>query len=294
MVIKPIAAGLLLLALMVAAPAQASQIAFVRDGEIYSMKPDGSTVRQVTSLGPDGAAVFESWSPDNRRLVFDRTSDAGPAEVWIVDADGAGLHRLLDDPGYEDFVPSYAPDGGHVLFSRCPQVDGTGCGVYRVRTDGTHLTAITPIQLEISDWAPIASPDGRTIAFGSFSRGGLAATTYVMNADGTGIHPIGPPELELFPGEWAPDGSRLALVSHCCHPQNGDIFTVKPNGAARRNLTDSPDENEFSPTWSPRGDAIAFERSLPDFSDSDVYVMRADGSHVTLIQQHARFPRWSH
>lgn len=294
MVTKPIAAGLLLLALMVAAPAQASQIAFVRDGEIYSMKPDGSTVRQVTSLGPDGAAVFESWSPDARRLVFDRTTDDGPAQLWIINADGTGLHRLLDDPGYDDWVPSYAPDGRHVLFSRCPQVEGMGCAIYRVRTDGSHLTPITHVQLEVADWAPVASPDGRRIAFGSFSRNGVLATTYVMNADGSDIHAIGPPALQLFPGEWAPDGSRLALYSNCCHPENSNVFTVKPNGAARHNLTNDPDVNDVLPTWSPQGDAIAFERDRPDFSDEDVYVMRADGSHVALIQQHARFPRWSH
>src|SRR5256885_16043084 len=104
MVIKPLAAGLLLLALMVTAPAQASQIAFVRDGEVYTMRPDGSGARQVTSIGPDSEALYESWSPDAGRLVFVARAADGPARIWVVNADGTGLRRLLDDPGYDDWV----------------------------------------------------------------------------------------------------------------------------------------------------------------------------------------------
>src|SRR4051794_11526357 len=228
MVIKPLAAGLLLLALILAAPASASRIAFIRDSDVYTMRPDGGAVRQLTRVGPDRSALFESWSPGADRLVFDVGSPDDPIQMWTMDADGGGQRRLLDDPGYDDFVPSFAPDGRHVVFSRCSQVEGMGCGIYRVRTDGTHLHAITHIQLEVSDWAPAYSPDGRTIAFGSFSRDGVLATTYVMRPDGSDIHPIGPPELQLFPGEWAPGGSRLALYSNCCHPENSDVFTVKP------------------------------------------------------------------
>jgi TolB protein len=293
MVVKPLAAGLLLLALIAAAPAQAGRIAFVRDADVYTMGPDGGDVLKLTSLGPDRSALFENWSADARRIVFDVASPDTPIRIWTMDADGGHPRMLLDDPGYDDFVPSFAPDGRHVVFSRCPQVEGMGCGIYRVRTDGTHLRAITRIQLEVSDWAPAYAPDGRTIVFGSFSRDGVLATTYVMHADGSHIHPIGPPELQLFPGEWSPDGSRLALYSNCCHPENSDVFTLKPTGKGRRNLTDSPSENDVLPTWSPHGDAIAFERDRPDFSDADVYVMHADGSRVALIQEHARSPRWA-
>jgi Tol biopolymer transport system component len=55
----------------------------------------------------------------------------------------------------------------------------------------------------------------------------------------------------------------------------------------------TPDENDNAPTWSPDGDRIVFERDRPDFSGGDAYVMRADGSHVTLIQTYARYPNWS-
>jgi len=257
------------------------------------MKPDGSAVRQLTSLPADTGAAFDAWSPDGRQIAFDRFPPDAPAQIWVMNVDGSGEHLLLDDPSYDDFTPSFSPDGRFVAFVRCGQVEGVGCAIYRVRSDGTHLKAITHFQLEVSDWAPTYSPDGGTIAFGSFARGGVIAATYLMDADGTHIRRITPPELQLLGGDWSPDGSRLTTGSNCCNPQNGDIFTFKPNGKGLTQLMNTPNENDVGSSWAPTGDSIAFERVNPALTDSDVYVMRADGSHVTLIQTHARYPNWS-
>jgi Tol biopolymer transport system component len=291
---RSIGAALILAALALAAPAQASRIAFVRDGDVYTMKPDGTQVRRLTTQPAGTGAAFDAWSPDGRRLAFDRFPPDAPAQVWLMNADGSGQHRLLDDPSHDDFTPSFSPDGRFVVFARCGQVEGVGCAIYRVRTDGTQLKGITHFQLEISAWAPAYSPDGRTIAFGSFSRGGVVAATYLMNADGSHVRPLPtPPELQLLSGDWSPDGARLAANSNCCNPQNGDIWTITANGRGLTQLMDTPDENDIGPTWSPDGDRLVFERIHPDVSDSDVYVMRADGSQVRLIQTHARYPNWS-
>jgi Tol biopolymer transport system component len=114
-----------------------------------------------------------------------------------------------------------------------------------------------------------------------------------MHADGTHIRRITPPDLQILGGDWSPDGSRLTAGSNCCNPSNGDIWTFKPNGERPTQLMDTPDENDVGSSWSPDGRAIAFERVNPEFTDSDVYVMRADGRGVRLIQAHARYPSWS-
>jgi Tol biopolymer transport system component len=293
---RSIGIALILAALALAAPAQAanSRIAFIRDDNVYTMKPDGSAVRQLTSRPADTGAAFDAWSPDGRQIAFDRFPPDAPAQIWVMNADGSGQHRLLADPSYDDFIPSFSPDGRFVVFARCGDVEGVGCAIHRVRVDGTHLTAITHFQREISDWAPTYSPDGRTIAFGSFARGGVIASTYLMDADGSHIRPLGiPPELQFLGGDWSPDGSRLASGSNCCNPQNGDVWTVKPNGKGLTQLMNTPDENDFGGTWSPNGDALVFERTNPELTDSDAYVMHADGSHMRLIQPHARYPNWS-
>jgi TolB protein len=293
MTIRAISSVLILGALALAAPAQASRIAFIRDGDVYTMKPDGSSVRQLTALAPDSSAAFDTWSPDGRRIAFTLFPPDAHPQIWVMNADGSKRHMLLDDPLHADFTPSFSPDGRHVIFARCPELEGLGCAIFRVRSDGRRLTAITPFRADLVDWAPVYSPDGRSIAFGSFDRGGVAAATYVMKADGSHIRRVSLPALQLLPAVWSPDGSRLASGSNCCNPNLGDIFTYKPNGSGLTQLMDTPDENDVFPTWSPSGRAIAFERVNAETTDSDVYVMRADGRHVRLIQRHARYPSWS-
>ena len=72
-------------------------IAFVRAGDVYSVRPDGSGQRQLTSGAElDSAPIV---SPDGRSVVFERrASDGGPADLYTVRALGGGL-RASDHLG---------------------------------------------------------------------------------------------------------------------------------------------------------------------------------------------------
>jgi hypothetical protein len=67
------AAGLVVI---LATPAEATfpgkngRIAFILGPDVYTMNPDGGDVKQLTNLGPDGGAFWESWSPDGKQIVF--------------------------------------------------------------------------------------------------------------------------------------------------------------------------------------------------------------------------------
>lgn len=80
-----------------------SRIAFGSNREgggrlnLFTAKPDGSDVRQLTWFDPPGEAGDTSWSPDGSQIAFE--VDAGgngqsdpnvPAEIWIVPSDGSG------------------------------------------------------------------------------------------------------------------------------------------------------------------------------------------------------------
>ncbi len=137
--LKLIGGALILAALALAAPAQASRIAFIRDDNVFTMKPDGSAVRQLTSLPADTGAAFDAWSPDGRQIAFDRFPPDAPAQIWVMNADGSAQHLLLDDPSYDDFTPSFSPDGRFVIFTRCR----AGRGAWAARSTASAPMART-------------------------------------------------------------------------------------------------------------------------------------------------------
>jgi TolB protein len=65
---------------------------------------DGRTPRTIATLATDarGSRVDPepAWSPDGRLVVFKqlRPRATGPADLWIVNADGRGRHRLTSSP----------------------------------------------------------------------------------------------------------------------------------------------------------------------------------------------------
>ena len=69
-------------------------IAFVRGGDIYSMRPDGSGQRQLTS-GPELDAAAARLARTARYVVFERRAAAGaPRDLYTVGIDGGGPHAL--------------------------------------------------------------------------------------------------------------------------------------------------------------------------------------------------------
>ena len=281
-------------ALVPAAPASATfpgsngRIAFVQSSNVYTMEPDGSGVRQLTSLPPGSAAQFVGWSPTGRRLVFDVTPPDASAQLWLMHANGSGQRLLLDDPGYDDLDASFSPDGASVIFSRCQ----TTCAIYRIATDGGGLTALTPFDPAVVDFQSPYSPDGTTIAFGRFSSDFTAGAIDLMNADGSNVRRLTPLELGAADPDWSPDGSTLVFTTHCCDPQNAELWTIRADGTQLTQLTASVNLHDFQPSWSPAGDAIAFARGAPAAAHSGIYVMRRDGSRAKMIERGGAAPRW--
>jgi Tol biopolymer transport system component len=75
-----------------------------------------------------------------------------------------------------------------------------------------------------------------------------------------------------------------------CHT---DIYTVGADGSGVQRLTNDA-ASSSNPTWSPDGTRILFDRANPAVStESDVWVMNADGSAETLLAANGTTPAWS-
>lgn len=131
--------------------------------QIYTVKPDGSNLRQLTHLGAGHNAFDPHWSPDGHWVAYVSDIAGGPA-VWVMRADGTGNHQLVSDPGYDHFSPSWSPDGQRLVFSRCSQFLRT-CALAVVRSDGAGLRVLVGGNWNFGQ--PVWSPDGRWLAYTS-------------------------------------------------------------------------------------------------------------------------------
>jgi dipeptidyl aminopeptidase/acylaminoacyl peptidase len=96
-------------------PGKNGRIAFINGPDVYTMNTDGSDVGQLTNLGPDRSAFFESWSPDGKQIAFTIFSANAPGQLWIMNADGNNKHLLLAESDFDNERPSFTPDGSSVL-----------------------------------------------------------------------------------------------------------------------------------------------------------------------------------
>jgi Tol biopolymer transport system component len=265
-------------------PGKNGRIAFIMGPDLYTMNPDGSGVKQLTSLGNTGTVSWEGWSADGSQIVFDvYAPNQGPGALWLMNADGTNRHLLLKESAFDEENPSFSPDGTQVAFSKCKLPDFQPCAMYRIGVDGGGLTAITHFSsnVDLVDGSAAYSPDGNTIAFANFSRGGIIAAEYLMNADGTNIRQLTAPVLEAsFDPDWSPDGTRIVFSTRAFYPPNTitpQLWVTTTDGMGATQLTfPGVSAADTFVSWSPQGNAIVFERD--NATGSALYVLNLDGA----------------
>jgi TolB protein len=138
--------------------------------------------------------------------------------------------------------------------------------------------------------APRWSPDGRSIAYTSYRRGG--ANLFISNIFQGTLDEVtkGDKVGENWLPAWSPDGTKLAFSS--TRDGNPEIYVVNRDGSGLRRITTNP-SIDITPTWSPSGTQIAF---TSDRSGSpQIYVVGADGLNLSkkTSEAYADRPTWS-
>ena len=105
-----------------------------------------------------------------------------------------------------------------------------------------------------------------------------------MNSDGSQQGAIPTPTINRDPA-WSANGKKLAFIGY--HPNTvlGDeLYVISADGSGRVRLT-SDAGTKRSPSWSPDGTRIAYEKD-------GIQIARADGSGTTFLVAGVR-PSWS-
>lgn len=167
-----------------------SRFAFIRDGNAWTAKRDGTDTRSVTSL-PLGGASSVAWSPDGRWLAVGATHG-----LWLVQPDGAGSRwfGLGLDESILDF--GWSPSARKVAVSIYTDGRAAPQKSYVDLIDSTGLPTVRLDRLTVPSW----SPDSRFLAATNPQDYGHGTRDLVlMNEDGSGGRVLqGPPTLDPF------------------------------------------------------------------------------------------------
>jgi Tol biopolymer transport system component len=256
--------------------------------QLFTVRPDGTGRRQITHF-TDSDAVSAEWSPDGRRIAFERDFP-DHALILTMNADGSDK-RTLTPSGLQG-MPAYSPDGATIVFDRTLGEEGKPSfddALWLMDTRGGNLRRLTakqaPGHFKI-EGQPAFAPDGRSVVF-SRTESDTRSATFIVNADGAGERQLSPWDLGSFQTHFSPDGSLIAFNSYPdAHPQgvSSNVFVMNADGTGLHALTHLTGgvRNAGMGSFSPDGRSIAFakwtlKKDGPDFS---VWTMRADGSRV--------------
>lgn len=287
------------------------------NGEIYTMRLDGSDVQQLTASSRHLFSKGPDWSPDGRWIAY---GSAGNGLV-VMRSDGSDPTVVAKNACAEsdrntcpgDHQPSWSPDGQWLVFGRghdetadCPGREMCA-SLWLVRRDGSGLRRLTTTGRE-----PHWSPDGQRIVFVdgtgssnpacSFVERNCPAPLFTIRPDGTDRRPLG---LVGDHPRWSPDGRSILYGSQPAG-QPHDLYVSDAHGKQVRRVTHGPGASGGG-AWSPDGTWIVYHyladntHHLADNTSSDndyeIYLRRADGTgtaqRLTTSRDYDLLPRFS-
>jgi Tol biopolymer transport system component len=263
-----------------------------RAGQLWRIQVATGEKRKVS----DGDAVQPSWSPHGQRIAYWAYTRGDPQrDIWTIPAGGGTPVPVTADAAV-DWNPVWSPDGRWLYFG---SDRGGSMNLWRVEMDEASGKVLGPPESLTLGGAGFRGPmslsaDGRRFA-------------YTERTDTSNIERIrfdrekavaaGPPDpvtrgsQQVQYMDLSPDGEWLAFNSY--GGKQEDIYMIRTDGSARRQLTDDPAKDR-GPRWSPDGRHIAFYSARG--GKYDVWVLGADGTGLRQITGTGRsgaMPAWS-
>ncbi|MFQ6041979.1 MAG: TolB family protein [Candidatus Poribacteria bacterium] len=262
--------------------------------DIYTLNPDGTGLTQLTE---DGMSMRPKWALNGRFIAY--VSGVGSSQnLCVMSKDGSEKKELLKNQiKINDFW--WSPDSSAILVSVETRVQDKPEG-YVVFVDGKrkerfghpkwtrgwnhwdahqakvlnphpHLLSALPEKVSWPKW----SLDNRYIAF---TTEGILAIADVESVSATGkwfLQRNEPPCNKIE--EWSNDGKKILFYA------NGYICSAEVEKDRLTNMANLSMTRGFHATWNGDGTRVAFASKPPGRSNSEVYIMDADGSNLNRI-----------
>jgi Tol biopolymer transport system component len=213
--------------------------------DVYTVRADGS---DLTNLTGDSNGSNPYWSPDGKRIAFNRTIGS-TSKVFLMDADGSNFVQLTDDGDFNKLVAfeegrefgfdAWSPDGRKLVIVKFND-DRTNIGEWmKIYVLDVETKIQTPLT---SDWggyqSPAWSPDGEHIAFTSITTDEQGepkrVSVQVVGADGNNLVDL----TESLPDDefsslnyWSLDGQSVFFTSRELASKTEKFHEAKLDGS---------------------------------------------------------------
>jgi TolB protein len=263
-------------------------------GTLYSIRPDGSGRRAITSAPEDASP---DWAPDGSKIVFTLPHDQGPpfCSVALVNPDGTGLTNLsLGQTGCE-IDPAFSAGGRRIVFIHFDDRADTE-NIWTMNLTGDDRHRLTN-RRDSGTMDPNVSPNGRWITFVR-GRSDTAKALFRMRSDGTHIRRLTPFRWDVFGSkhDWSPDGRLIVLTRDADRAEAGrsaNLVTIHPDGSHAKRLTHfkGGTSHAFAGSFAPNGKRIVLRLQKGD--RYAIATIRRDGGKLRRLTRMTRvMPRY--
>jgi Tol biopolymer transport system component len=287
--------------------------------ELRTVDATGGTPLRIAG-GDEGDGPFPapfsapSWSADGSLIAFAGSGsvDLRSNAVYLVNADGTGLHRVPGTPG--GLYPVLSPDGHTLAFSRVRErvralpngeerIVYRGYSIWLLDMNGGAPRQLTPWRNGVLDYPSSFSPDGSTLAISrererkrSKGIGFNRLSAVAIRVDGSGASVLARNAMEPV---YSPDGARLALIAMgkrrtvdrpgtTVRYTETELAVARADGSELKKLTKTP-AVELQLSWDPSSQRLAYTH-VPIFPVDSLFENRnsimqinADGSCRTRV-----------
>lgn len=238
--------------------------------DLVLWNPEMGAERALTQT-PRREERWPAWAPRGSRLVYAFRGGQPGAGIVLLDAiDEAANRKLLaEEDGAHYFLrPSFAPDGESVVVQRRSR-DAASSKLWLLAENAEPRPLTTD-----PSWTEIKAHftrDGARVLFSRRPAAGGAHDVASVDRDGGDLRlHASTDRADDHSARPSPARDEFAFVSD--RAGNGDVYLAALAGGAPRNLTRSPDRNEFAPRWSPDGElvvviAVPAETDAPQLAD---------------------------
>lgn len=280
------------------------QIVFARgdvDGEDFF----GISVINANRTGETPLTHFfdlqPTWSPNGREIIFSRSENSGPLQIYIMDSRGRNARSISGD-NFNDRHSAWSPDGHRIAFVHTKALGEPA--IYTMNVDGENRVRLSNCHAESR---PTWSPDGTQIAYshkGDLYVVDIEAFLAAKEATPPKVEPEPEPEPEVEPKpEPTPEPQpepetkpheTLHTDQRQYQPPQAPVANPLGIEAGVQRLTSSSN-NELHPDWSPDGSKLVFTKEISP-SRAAVYIFDLFSllqTRLTDEDSYNGYPCWS-